>query len=425
MNYEDARRYIDSIARFGSKLGLENIENLMKDLGDPQKKMRFVHVAGTNGKGSTVAFLSQILISSGYRTGMYTSPFVERFSERIRVDGEEIGEEDFARLATKVKEAAVRMKEEGKGEPTEFEVITAIAFLYFFEKKCDICVLEVGLGGRLDATNVIKEPLLCMITPISYDHTDILGDTLEKIAFEKAGIIKKDSTVLVYPQENGVMEVIEGVCRERKADLFVCPLPDGPSKSGINGVDFELEGIKYSISLLGDYQINNASMAVKAAQILRDKGFDIKPDQVKEGLFKAGWPARFEMIRREPRVVIDGSHNVQGMLRLSSSLRLYFQDTPVIFIIGILKDKDYGKMLDEILPLAKEVYTVTVPSGRSLSADELLSEVKKRSGVPAKAVPDPVSAYKEALKKAEASDVICACGSLYYVGLIRTFNAVT
>ncbi len=421
MNYEDARKYIDSIARFGSKLGLENIRNLMRLLGDPQEKLKFVHVAGTNGKGSTVAFLNSVLMKAGYRTGMYTSPFVERFSERIRVYGEEIGEEDFARLATKVRCAAVKMKEEGIGEPTEFEIISAIAFLYFFEQKCDICILEVGLGGRLDATNVINKPLLCMITPISYDHTEILGDTLEKIAFEKAGIIKKNSTVLVHPQEDGVLKVFEDVCRQKEAELKICKLPKGYLKADPDGVDFETYGITCHISLLGDYQINNASMAVKAAQILCEKGFDIKEEDIKNGLSSAEWPARFELIRKDPCVFIDGSHNAEGMERLASSLRLYFPDRQIVFIIGILKDKDYKRMLDTILPLAKTVYTVTVPSDRTLKADELLSEVKKRTAVYAEAVGDPITAYKKAIKKAGSTDVICACGSLYYVGIIRSF----
>ena len=420
MNYEDARKYIDSIARFGSKLGLDNIRNLMAYLGDPQEKIKMVHVAGTNGKGSTVAFLTGILMSAGYRTGMYTSPFVERFSERIRVDGKEIGEEDFARIATRVRDAAVKMKEEGKGEPTEFEIISAIAFLYFFEQKCDICVLEVGLGGRLDATNVIKDPLLCMITPISYDHTDILGDTLEKIAFEKAGIIKEGSSVLIHPQEEGVTRVIKDVCVRKGADLVICPLPKGPLRAGLDGVDFLLEGKSFHISLLGDYQINNAAMAVQAARILKKKGFDIKEKDIGEGLSAATWSARFELIRKDPFVLIDGSHNVKGMERLASSLRLYFGDAKIVFIIGILKDKDHGKMLDAILPLAKVVYTVTVPSDRTLSADELALEVRQKTDVDCMAVPDPVSAYETAIKKAGSEDIICACGSLYYVGLIRS-----
>ncbi len=419
MNYEDARKYIDSVAVFGSKLGLENIRNLMRYLGDPQDKLKFIHVAGTNGKGSTVAFINSILIQAGYRTGMYTSPYVERFSERIRVDNEEIGEEDFASLTTIVRDAVIRMEEDGCGAPTEFEIICAVAFLYFCQKKCDICILEVGLGGRLDATNVIEDPLLCIITPISYDHMDILGDSLEKIAYEKAGIIKEGSEVLIYPQIPEVEKVIGDVCRERGAELHIAKMPGQALSAGLDGVDFSLFDNIYHIGLLGDYQINNAAVAVCAARILEKKGIKTGEEAVREGLKKAVWPARFEILRQKPYVIIDGSHNVQGAKRLSSSLKLYFKERKIILIAGILRDKEYGKMLDILLPLAKRVYTVTVPSPRTLKADELLEEVKKRSDIEAQSCEDPVRAVKLALKEAAGTDVICACGSLYYVGLIR------
>ncbi len=419
MNYEDARKYIDSIAKFGSKLGLDNIRNLMRRLGDPQKKLRFIHIAGTNGKGSTVAFINSILIKAGYWTGMYTSPFVERFSERIRVDDTEISEEDFAALATCVREEAEKMKEDGEGAPTEFELICAIAFLYFCEKKCDICILEVGLGGRLDATNVIDDPLLCIITSISYDHMDILGDTLEKIAYEKAGIIKEGSRVLIYPQTDGVKKVISDVCEKRGAVLNMAEMPSKLIRAGLDGVEFVLGGDSYRIKLLGDYQINNAALAISAIRLLENRGIDISEDDIREGLKNTRWPARFEVLRQDPCVIIDGSHNVQGMEKLSSSLKLYFGDRKIVLIVGILRDKEYGRMLDVILPHAKKVYTVTVPSPRTLTAAELLCEVRRRTNIDACSVEDPVRACKMALKEAGDTDVICACGSLYYVGLIR------
>ena len=416
MNYEEARKYIDSIAAFGSKLGLENIRNLMHYLGDPQDRLKFVHVAGTNGKGSTVAFISNILMSAGYRVGIYTSPFVERFSERIKVDLEEISGDAFARLATQVKEAVDKMKEAGLNEPTEFELICAIAFLYFAEKACDICVLEVGLGGRLDATNVIDAPLLCVITPISYDHMDILGNTLEEIAAEKAGIIKSGSDVLLYPQSGNVEAVFERICEKNGAALHICTLPEGFIKADTYGVEFELEGKRYEIGLLGNYQINNAAMAVHAAGLLRDRGLRIEEEDIYKGLKNTGWRARFEILRRDPVFITDGSHNRQGMEVLKESLKLYFGDKKIILIIGILRDKEYGRMLDIILPVAKRVYTVTVPSPRTLSAIELKEEVSKRSAAEVSAIEDPKEAAKLALKEAAGSDVICACGSLYYLG---------
>ena len=419
MNYEEARKYIDSIAAFGSKLGLDNITTLMKLLGDPQKKLKFVHVAGTNGKGSTVAYLSSILIRAGFRTGIYTSPFVENFSERIRINDEEISEEEFAFHATRVRQTAEKMIKEGLGSPTEFELICAIAFLYFAEKNCEICVLEVGMGGRLDATNVIDQPLLCIITPISFDHMEYLGDTLEKIAYEKAGIIKDDTTVLTYPQTKGVEEVLEDECRKHLSRLIRCTLPEEIKKADINGIEFEYEGTLFKTRILGIYQINNAAMAITAAKLLRDEGLDISDEDIIAGIDKALWKARFEILRKDPFVIIDGSHNLQGMETLSESLKLYFGDKKIIFIIGILKDKEYGKMLDRIMPLASRVFTVTVPSPRTLTADELAFEASKRTDVKVTNIEDPAQALKEALKEAADSDVICACGSLYFVGIIR------
>jgi len=419
MNYEEARKYIEGVAAFGSKLGLDNITNLCRLLEDPQKRLKFVHVAGTNGKGSTVAYISSILINAGFKTGIYTSPFVERFSERIRINDEEISGEDFARHATRVRETAERMIAEGIGAPTEFELICAIAFLYFAENNCDICVLEVGMGGRLDATNVIDPPLLCCITPISYDHMEYLGDTPEKIAFEKAGIIKKGTNVLIYPQTPGVEKVFEEVCRERGAVFHKCVLPEGIKSSGIDGLEFEYGEKVYETGLLGSYQINNAAMAISGARLLRSRGLKISEENIYEGIKAAVWHARFELLRKDPCVFIDGSHNVQGMETLAESIRLYFGEKKIILMIGILKDKEYGKMLDIILPFAKKVFTVTVPSPRALSAQELAEEAKKRTEAEVRSVEDPEEALEETLKEAADSDVICACGSLYYVGIIR------
>ena len=311
------------------------------------------------------------------------------------------------------------MIDEGLGSPTEFELICAIAFLYFAEKNCDICVLEVGMGGRLDATNVIDQPLLCVITPISFDHMEYLGDTLEKIAFEKAGIIKDDTVVLTYPQTQGVEDVLEGESRRHGCRLIKCVLPEGIKKADINGIVFEYEGTLFKTRILGSYQINNAAMAITAAKLLRNEGLDISDEDIFTGIEKAQWKARFEVLRKNPFVIIDGSHNLQGMQTLADSLWLYFGDKKIIFIVGILKDKEYGKMLDVILPMAKRVFTVSVPSPRTLPAYELAREVAKKTDKPVTDIEDPAQALKEALKEAADPDVICACGSLYFVGIIR------
>ncbi len=421
----EAMEYIEGIARFGSHLGLDNIRTLMHYLGNPQKNLRFVHVAGTNGKGSTVSFLSHILTEAGYRTGVYTSPFIERFTERIRIGEDEISGEDLARLTEKVKNAVETMQKDGHGMPTEFEVVCAIAFLYFEEKKCDPCVLEVGLGGRLDATNVIDRPLLSVITTISYDHMEYLGSTLTEIAGEKAGIIKEGGEVLLYPQCEESEKVFEEVCREKNASLHHVRMPDRTLKADLDGVSFRIGERTYRIRLLGSYQTGNAATAVSAAEILNRKGIRIPEEAVVKGLEKTTWPGRFEVIRREPTVILDGSHNVEGMQKLAESLRLYFGDKKkIILIIGILKDKEYGKMLDMILPFAKEIYAVTPPTVRALSAGELADEILRRSGKNAEAAADPVVAYRKALNKAEKKDVIAVCGSLYYIGQIRSYEKI-
>ena len=419
MTYQEAMDYISGIARFGSCLGLDNIRILMRYLGNPQDKLKLVHVAGTNGKGSTVSFISHILMRAGFRTGIYTSPFIERFTERIRVGDREIGEDDLAKLTARVKDAVDAMLGDGFGQPTEFEIVCAIAFLYFLEQKCDICVLEVGLGGRLDATNVIQCPLLAVITTISFDHMEYLGDTLEQIAAEKAGIIKEGGDVLLYPQKPEAGQVFERICKERKAVLHHMKPPEQVLSADLSGTAFLLGGKEYRIRMIGLHQINNASLAICAASILRTKGLRISEEDVRQGLLDSFWPGRFEVIRRNPYVILDGSHNLEGMQILSENIRRYFGNKKIRLIIGILRDKEYGKMLDVILPLACRVYTVTPPVSRALSAAELAEEVKRRSDVPAEAVPDPVEACRRALRDASGDDVVTACGSLYYIGLIR------
>ncbi len=422
MTIREAMTYINGVARFGSHLGLDNIRTLMHRLDDPQQSLRFVHVAGTNGKGSTVSFLSHILMKAGYKTGIYTSPFIERFNERIRIGNREIPDEDLARLTGIVKEKAEEMRQNGQGSPTEFEIITAIAFLYFKEQMCDICVLEVGLGGRLDATNVIEAPLLSVITTISFDHMEYLGDTLEKIAYEKAGIIKKGGKVLIYPQKEESDRVFERVCSERGAVLHRAEMPEKVIQSDLSGTVFLLSGRQYRIRMIGSYQVNNAALAAAAAGLLDQKGLEIPEDAIAAGLLEAGWPGRFELIRRGPEVIIDGAHNEEGIRKLTESLKLYYGDRKFLLVIGILRDKEYGRMLDEILPLAKRVFTTEPPSPRALSAEELQKEVQKRTGVAAEDIGNPLAAYQAALAAAGEDDVIVCCGSLYYIGQIRSFE---
>ena len=275
MDYKEALDYIHGTMKFGVKLGLQNIEKLLGFMGNPHKKLKYVHVGGTNGKGSTVAFISSILMESGYRVGIYTSPYLQRFTERIRINDKEIPQSELAQITCFVKENVKKHIEAGGAHPTEFEIVTAIAFQYFFENECDIVVLEVGLGGRFDSTNIIDSPLVSVITTISYDHMNILGDSLEKIAFEKAGIIKNNGDVVLYPQDEEVEKVFLNVCGERNAVLHKVSFDSiRIEDAGIDGQTFswmDHKGLK--ISLLGDHQVKNSIVALKTVEILKEKGF--------------------------------------------------------------------------------------------------------------------------------------------------------
>lgn len=422
MNYNEALNYIHGTMKFGIKLGLESIRTLLELMGNPQDKLKFVHVAGTNGKGSTVAFISSVLIEAGYKVGMYTSPCLERFNERIKVNNEEIDGEHLARITAFVKENADIMISKYNIYPTEFEIVTAIAFEYFYEMDCDIVVLEVGLGGRFDATNVIKEALVSVITTINYDHMDRLGDTLEKIAFEKAGIIKNKGDVVVFQQGRNVLEVIEKVCKEKDANMHIAYFESIRIKQySIDGQKFEYNGKDFEISLLGEHQVKNAVVALAVLRILRDKGYIIPDDSIERGLVNARWPGRLEVLSKQPVFLIDGAHNKEGAETLAEVLKSYFPGKKIIFIIGALRDKDVESIIRPTVPLALEYITVAPDSSRALSskemADFVLRYCKRVS------VSDTIEgAIRTSLNRVfSEDDVICAYGSLYYIGKIRSF----
>jgi len=422
MDYNEALSYIHGRLKFGIKLGLESIKTLLELMGNPQDKLKFVHVAGTNGKGSTVAFISNVLIEAGFKVGIYTSPSLERFNERIKVNNEEIDGDDLARITAFVKEKVDTMTSQYNIYPTEFEIVTAIAFEYFYEMNCDIVVLEVGLGGRFDATNVIKEALVSVITTISYDHMDRLGDTLEKIAFEKAGIVKNRADVVVFPQEGNVLEVIGNVCKEKEAKLHIADFESIRIKQySIDGQKFEYNGDTFEIALLGEHQVKNAVVALAAINILKNKGYKIPNDSIKKGLINAKWPGRLEVLSKRPIFLIDGAHNKEGAQTLAEVLKAYFPEKKIIFIIGALKDKDVDSIIRPTLPLASEYIAVTPDSNRALSAKEmadfLLRYCKRVS------VSDTIEeAIRAGLNRVYSKDdVICAYGSLYYIGKIRSF----
>ncbi|SER98359.1 dihydrofolate synthase / folylpolyglutamate synthase [Butyrivibrio fibrisolvens] len=421
MNYEQALNYIESIEKFGIDLGLDRMRELLRRLGDPQNGLKYVHVAGTNGKGSTVAFISNILMAAGYKTGIYISPSLDRFTKRIQVDGREIDRDVLAELTQKVKDAADSMQQDGLSVPTEFEQVNAIAFLYYKHEKCDFVVLEVGLGGRMDSTNVINCPEVAVIASISFDHMQYLGNTLPEIAGEKAGIMKEGGDVVVYDQAPEVMEVFRNVAKERGCRLHISGMPEGDKaiRYDLTGQYFKYESEIYHISLLGDYQIRNASLALAAVRILQSKGYDkITEDAIRQGLVNTRWEGRFELLQDNPKVIVDGAHNPDGIRVLCTSLKRLFPDKKIIFIAGVLADKDYKSMMEMVAPLGKVFHTITPPNNRALPAEDL-ADTFRFFGSEAVSHGSVEEALDSALKEAAEDDVICAFGSLYYIGQIR------
>lgn len=420
MTYDEALEFIRNASMLGSKPGLHNISRLLELMGNPQKKLKFVHVAGTNGKGSTVAFISSILIESGYKTGIFTSPYIQRMSEQIKINNIEIGADQFTRLIEFAKGKSEIMLQQEGCHPTEFEITTAIAFEYFYEQECDVVVLEVGLGGRLDATNVIGTPDLGVITAISYDHTDFLGDTLEKIASEKAGIIKHNGDIVTYLNPPSVEKIIEEACVEKEAKLHNTDFMQIKSNSfDIDGQTFDFKEYKtLQITLLGEHQLKNAAVSVNAAEILKGKGYNITEETIRSGLLKSRWPGRLEVLRRDPILLIDGAHNFDGVKALKAGLDALFADKKLTFIMGVLGNKDYQAMLKHILPGCKKLFTVTPNSNRALPAADLAVAAKPYCK-DIQICNTVESAVKESLAGASKDDVICAFGSLYYIGQVR------
>ncbi|MBE6599341.1 MAG: bifunctional folylpolyglutamate synthase/dihydrofolate synthase [Ruminococcaceae bacterium] len=375
MTYKEALEYIHSVTWLGSRPGLERISDLCDRLGNPEDHCRFIHVAGTNGKGSTSVMLSSILRREGYTVGLFTSPYIEQFNERIRLNGENITDGDLAEVTAYVKTFADAMSD----PPTEFELITAIAFEYFKRKNCDFVVLEAGLGGRLDSTNVIKGSVLSIITGIAFDHTAILGSTHAAIAAEKAGIIKAGCPVLCGECPPEAEEVIRDRADERGSPCYSTDFAKITNVSAsLRGTTFDFDGQHIAIPLLGLYQTKNTAVVLTACRILRKEGIRISDDAVREGLMAAKWSARFEILRESPLVIYDGAHNVQGIGSAAENIRQYLspltKDGRVNILMGVMKDKEYSEMIGMLAPLSEKVYCVTPNNERSLSADREAAE---------------------------------------------------
>lgn len=414
MDYREVTDFINKAKKFGSRLDLTRISKLCALLGNPQDKCKFVHVAGTNGKGSVSVSLSHILMEAGLKIGLYTSPFLYEFNERIQIDGTPISDSDLKRMMEQVKAATEEMLLEGNEHPTEFELITALAYLYFAEQNCDIVVLEVGLGGRLDATNIIKNPLVSVIASVSFDHTEYLGETLTEIAWNKCGIIKENCPVVSYPyQENEVYQEIEKTVREKNCDLFI---PEKEAlqilKTDLSGNVFSYRGETYETSLVGAFQVRNALVSIETANVLARQGFGISKKHIKEGLKKAKWPARFEVLRKNPTVICDGSHNEDGMRAFVETAKTALKGKKAICVFGMLKDKSYEECLKNLSEVSDTVICTEVDNIRKETAENLAKAAKKYIGTVYEEANNE-KAVALAKKLAKAEDAIICLGSLY------------
>lgn len=423
MKYEEAMKYITEVGNFGSNYGLERTYKLLEHLGNPERDLKLIHIAGTNGKGSTTSMITEILMGEGYKVGMYTSPFIEEFEERIQINRNNIPKESLAILMDEIKVAVDKVIEAGYNHPTEFEIITVLMLLYFKKENIDFGVIEVGLGGTLDSTNVIK-PIIQVITSISFDHTNLLGNTLEKIAREKAGIIKKGIPTVIYPQQEEVLKVIKNKCFEMDSELYIANNENLKFKNIVN-LDKPYQLLKYNneidilLPLLGEHQIINLSVAMQAIEVLNNKNIiDISIANIVKSIKNVSWKGRLEVLSNNPYVVIDGAHNIQGIKTLSRNIKKYFKYENLYLILGILADKDVEEMIKIITPMSKKVYSVTPNSIRGELAESLKDEVSKFNKN-CKAFDKYEEAYLEALNDASEKDLILASGSLYMIGDMR------
>lgn len=431
MKFEEAMLWMDECSQLGSVLGLENMEHLTEQMNHPEEELNIIHVAGTNGKGSVSSFVAEILMKHGYKVGRYISPAVFSYQEKFQINHRQIGKEKLASYLTEMREICEKMKEKGYPHPTSFEIETALAFLYFKRENCDFVILEVGMGGRLDATNIIKKPVVSVLTSISMDHMQILGDSLEKIAAEKCGIIKKNCGVVSALQDLEAEKVI----LQKAERMGVTPtFVDDDSifliKRNLNGQTFSYKGKEYRIGLLGSYQIENACLALETVAKLERSGLQqgiirqpFTYKKICRGLLETKWPGRFEIIHRHPFFVVDGAHNVDGAKKLMESIDLYFTNKKIIYIMGMFRDKEYEKVIAITCPRADEIITITTLNyQRALPALPLAEEVQKVN-------PNVTTAgsVEEAVEMAylfAGNDaVIVAFGSLSFLG--KTIECVS
>ena len=415
MNFQESENFIHALYR-KAQPGLQRITHLLSLLGDPQKKLKFVHIAGTNGKGSTAAMTASILTCAGYKTGLFTSPFIYRFNERMQIGNAQISDDDVVKLVAQVKEKADTMED----YPTEFEFVTAMAMLYFLEQGCHLVVLEVGMGGAIDATNVIPAPEVAVITNIGLDHTDALGDTLEKIAANKAGIIKAGCTAVAYRGTPEVEQVYETVCAQKQVRLKMADF------ESLTLVSHDLEGQVFHhgkrqnlrLPLLGQHQLYNGAVVLAVVEALQERGWQITEENIYQGMEQVSWPGRFDIVGHDPLFIIDGGHNPQCMEALVKNVRDYLTGRRVIALVGVLADKDYGEMFRPLMPFVEQFVCVTPNNPRKLEATELASHLQKNG-----AVAYPAESFSQGVEMAKMmagkEGVVLCFGSLYTIGDIK------
>ena len=414
-----AIEYIHSRSRFGKKEGLENMKALLALLGDPQKRLAFVHVAGTNGKGSVTRMLTAMLGAQGYRVGCYTSPYLERFYERIRIGDVEISPQDLHTYTMQVKQAVDKLEAVGVS-PTEFEVLTAVAFLYYDAQDCDVVVLEVGLGGLYDCTNVIEAPLCSVITSIGYDHMHILGNSLEEIAMQKAGIIKPGCPVVVGGGvTGGAFAVIREQAEDIGAELRVADEEAEIVEETLSGTRFLYAGREYCVALPGRYQVQNALTALQTAQALQTT-LELAPDAIMQGLSAVRWAGRFEVFYKQPLFVLDGAHNLQGAEAFADSAVRLLTDYEITLIVGMLPNKDYRGVLKSLSRTSKKMIVTAVPNERGGDPAQIFAAAKAIYE-DCVLIPDNYAAIEHAVAEAKENSAICVVGSLYLVGHVRHF----
>jgi len=433
LDYKEALEYIHGTYRFGSKLGLENIRKLLEKLDNPQEGLNVIHVAGTNGKGSTCAFLNSVLSEAGYRVGLYTSPYLELFNERIQINGKPVENERLAKLTQRVKEKVDILISEGNAHPTEFEIVTAVAFCYFKEENVDFLILEVGMGGRLDATNAIDKSLVSVIVPVALDHTQYLGGTIGEIAAEKGGIIKENGLVVSATQSTEAENVIKDICREKHAKLEIVKTYNYQIvRRSLKSYEFKSTGLngfgKLKIGLLGEHQIRNCILAVRVLGILvSEYGIEIDSEAIRRGLENAKWPGRLEVICEDPCVIIDGAHNRHGAIVLDNFLKYHFKSKKkrpgkIIGVVGVLGDKDTNGIIEETVSFFDAVIVTEPENKRAMEVDDLKALVEKKNDM-VEAIKNVKEAVERALELAGPEDCVVVYGSLYLIGHARTLIA--